>query len=433
MTEGTTEQTRETGEMSAHASPSPPTLRGRWLLLAQVAWVAAAVGALGQFVISIPARYTQLANPTVGVRSALAEIGLSAGGYALYNVTLDTIFVSVFAVVATVIFWRRSNDLVALLVATMLVVWGPLNGLLVLTPSATAGMYPLLQMTVGSALTLVGYMTWMLFFYLFPSGRFVPRWTRWLALCWVLFVGTWIFTPFGPPSWPLPIFNVAILILWGSFPVAQIYRYVRTSDRTQRQQTKWVVFGVAVAIVGTLTTIFTVGAAVDLLPKEVGARMLSMLLMDAFVLFIPLSIGIAVLRARLFDIDVVINRTLVYGSLTATLVALYFGGIVLLQGVIVLLTGQESTIAVVASTLLIAALFNPLRRRIQAFIDRRFYRKKYDAAKTLEAFSARLRDETDLQALNGELTRVVRETMQPSHVSLWLRPDTAPRGSEGQE
>src|SRR5215212_3800816 len=419
--------------MSAYASPSPPTLRGRWLLLAQVAWVAAAVGALGQFVISIPARYSQLANPTVGVRSALAEIGLSAGGYALYNVTLNTIFVSVFAVVATVIFWRRSNDLVALLVATMLVVWGPLNGLLVLTPSATAGMYPLLQMTVGSALTLVGYMTWMLFFYLFPSGRFVPRWTRWLALCWVLFVGTWIFTPFGPPSWPLPIFNVAILILWGSFPVAQIYRYVRTSDRTQRQQTKWVVFGVAVAVAGTLTTIFTMGAAVDLPPRGVGPRMLSMLLMDAFVLFIPLSIGIAVLRARLFDIDVVINRTLVYGSLTATLVALYFGGIVLLQGVIVLLTGQESTIAVVASTLLIAALFNPLRRRIQAFIDRRFYRKKYDAAKTLEAFSARLRDETDLQALNGELTRVVRETMQPSHVSLWLRRDTAPRGSEGQE
>ncbi len=418
--------------MSAHASPSPPTLRGRWLLLAQVAWVAAAVGALGQFVISIPARYSQLAHPTVGARAALAELGLSAGAYALYNVTLDTVFVSVFAVVATVIFWRRSNDPVALLVATMLVVWGPLNGLLVLTPSATAGMYPVLQMTVGSALTFVGYMTWMLFFYLFPSGRFVPRWTRWLALCWVLFCGTWIFTPFGPPSWPLPIFNVAILILWGSFPVAQVYRYLRASDLTQRQQTKWVVFGVAVAVAGTLTTIFTVGAAVDLLPKEVGARMLSMLLMDAFVLFIPLSIGVAVLRARLFDIDMVINRTLVYGSLTATLVALYFGGIVLLQGVIVALTGQESTIAVVASTLLIAALFNPLRRRIQGIIDRRFYRGKYDARKTLDAFSTKLRDETDLEALSGDLVGVVRETMQPAHVSLWLRSETTLKGQQAE-
>ena len=415
--------------MSAQASPSSPTLRGRWLLLAQVAWAAAAVGALGQFVISIPARYSQLAHPTVGVRAALAELGLSASAYALYNVTLDTIFVSVFAVVATVIFWRRSNDPVALLVATMLVVWGPLNGLLVLTPSATAGMYPVLQMTVGSALTFVGYMTWMLFFYLFPSGRFVPRWTRWLALCWVLFCGTWIFTPFGPPSWPLPIFNVAILILWGSFPVAQVYRYLRASDRTQRQQTKWVVFGVAVAVAGTLTTIFTVGAAVDLLPKEVGARMLSML-MDAFVLFIPLSIGVAVLRARLFDIDVVINRTLVYGSLTAALVALYFGGIVLLQRLFVLLTGRQSTLAVVASTLLIAALFTPLRRRIQSFIDRRFYRSKYDARKTPETFSATLRDETNLDALNDDLVRVVRETMQPAYVSLWLRPDTASKGKQ---
>jgi hypothetical protein len=163
-----------------------------------------------------------------------------------------------------------------------------------------------------------------------------------------------------------------------------------------------VMFGIAVAVAGVLTTIFTVGAAVDLSPEEVGPKMLSMLLMDAFMLFIPLSIGIAVLRSRLFDIDVVINRTLVYGSLTATLVALYFGGIVLLQRVFVLLTGEKSTLAVVASTLLIAALFNLLRRRIQSFIDRRFYRRKYDARKTLEALSAKLRDETDFDALNAE-------------------------------
>ena len=392
--------------------------------------MAVAVVALGQFVISVPARYAQLAKPTAGVRAALVELGLSAGGYALYNVILDSVFVSVFAVVAIVIFWRRSEDPVALLVATMLVVWGPLNGLFVLTPSATEGMYPVLQATLGGLVTFVGYMAWMLFFYLFPSGRFVPRWTRWLALSWVLFVSSWILAPFGgPPSWPPALFSAAILVLWGSFPVAQLYRYVRVSDATQRQQTKWVVFGVAVAVVGVLATIFTLGAAVDLPPEQVGPKMLSMLLMDAFMLFIPLSIGIAVLRARLFDIDVVINRTLVYGSLTAMLALVYFGGVATTEAIFRGLTSQEQQpqLAVVVSTLVIAALFNPLRRRNQAFIDRRFYRRKYDARKTLETFSARLREETDLQALNDDLVGVVKETMQPAHVSLWLRPDPAPQ------
>jgi hypothetical protein len=148
---------------------------------------------------------------------------------------------------------------------------------------------------------------------------------------------------------------------------------------------------------------------------------------------LPVAVGIAVLRYRLYDIDIIINRTLVYGSLTATLVALYFGGIVVLQRIFVALTGQQSTLAVVASTLLIAALFNPLRRRIQSFIDRRFYRRKYDARKTLEDFSVKLRDETDLDALEDDLVGVVTGTMQPAHVSLWLRPDTASTRREGQE
>jgi hypothetical protein len=164
-------------------------------------------------------------------------------------------------------------------------------------------------------------------------------------------------------------------------------------------------------------------------PRSLGplAEMAVSTCVYGLIALIPLSIGVAILRSGLYEIDVIINRTLVYGSLTATLVGVYFGGIVVLQRVFVALTGEQSTLAVVASTLAIAALFNPLRRRIQGFVDRRFYRRKYDARKTLEAFSSKLRDETDLQALNDHLARVVAETMQPTHVSLWLRPDTAPQ------
>jgi hypothetical protein len=202
------------------------------------------------------------------------------------------------------------------------------------------------------------------------------------------------------------------------------------------QQIKWIAF--AASFMGVLyLSIMSVGIVSLLVsapetPNDLGTRSLwGALLEDVGVLSfagVPVAIGFAVLKYRLYDIDLLINRTLVYGSLTATLVALYFGGIVVLQRVFVLLTGQQSTLAVVASTLLIAALFTPLRRRIQSFIDRRFYRRKYDARKTLEAFSSKLRDETDLDALSEDLTSVVWETMQPAHVTLWLRPDTVPKG-----
>jgi hypothetical protein len=149
---------------------------------------------------------------------------------------------------------------------------------------------------------------------------------------------------------------------------------------------------------------------------------------------VPIAIGLAVLKYRLYDIDVVINLTLVYGSLTAMLVAVYFGGVATTQTILRALTGQteQPQLAIVVSTLAIAALFNPLRRRIQSFIDRRFYRRKYDARKTLEAFSARLREETDLESLNNDLAGVIRETMQPAHVSLWLRPDRPPKDRQGE-
>ena len=180
----------------------------------------------------------------------------------------------------------------------------------------------------------------------------------------------------------------------------------------ERLQLKWFTYA---AVVG-LSTPLLLSSLVPAVFQMVGP-----IAWTLGFLSLPVSAGGAVLKYRLYEIDLLINRTLVYGLLTAMLVALYFGGVVVLQYAFRALTGSESQLAIVASTLLIAALFNPLRRRVQNFIDHSFYRRKYDAAKTLEAFSAKLREETDIDALNSELLSTVRETMQPEHASLWLR------------
>ena len=216
--------------------------------------------------------------------------------------------------------------------------------------------------------------------------------------------------------------SVALLLISFLFAGASLISRLVLATGQERQQLKWFAYA-AVMIVGGWLGGFFLGSVFEIL-WDVG-----ILVSILGFIFFPVATAIAILKYRLYEIDLIINRTLVYGSLTAILVALYFGGIVVLQRVFVVLTGQKSTLAVVASTLVIAALFTPLRRRIQGFIDRRFYRKKYDARKTLEAFSAKLRDETDLDALSDDLVGVVRETMQPAHVSLWLRPD---RPSEGE-
>jgi hypothetical protein len=216
--------------------------------------------------------------------------------------------------------------------------------------------------------------------------------------------------------------------LLGTLIFAQTYRYLRVSDRSERQQTKWVVFGFSAAII--LWVGIVLADEVVLFFTQAGDlgvlyTLVSRPAMQLASLLVPLSIGVAIVRYSLWDIDIIINRTLVYGALTTLLGLIYFGGVTLLQGVFRTLTGQGDTLAIVASTLVIAALFTPLRRRIQSFIDRRFYRRKYDAAKTLAAFNARLRDETDLNALSAALVEVTQVTMQPEHASLWLRPEAA--------
>jgi hypothetical protein len=201
---------------------------------------------------------------------------------------------------------------------------------------------------------------------------------------------------------------------------------LRRSRGIERQQLKWVAYAAAL----TATSFAASFLAGSLSDRRAVSDTFFLLGVVGFA-SLPVAAGVAILRHRLYDIDVLINRTLVYGALTVSLVLVYLGNVVLLQRIFVTLTAQGSQLAIVASTLAIAALFNPLRRRIQAFIDRRFYRHKYDAAKTLAQFSSRLRDETDLDALNEEMVTVVRETLQPAYVSLWLRP--APERGDGEE
>jgi hypothetical protein len=210
---------------------------------------------------------------------------------------------------------------------------------------------------------------------------------------------------------------VPMLFVAGLGAVISLFVRFRWARGNERQQIKW--FASAAAL--SLVWIIVFGQSTRGLPEAIVA-LSSLLVIPS----IPIATGIAILRYRLYDIDRIINRTLVYGSLTVMLALIYFGGVAATQAIYRALTGQEQQpqLAVVVSTLAIAALFSPLRRRIQSFIDRRFYRRKYDAAKTLEAFSAKLRDETDLERLGDELMGVVQETIEPTHVSLWLRPDT---------
>jgi hypothetical protein len=434
VTERATERGREGVGTAGSRAESSTTIRGRTLLLARAAWVILAVIILGLDAVGIPhayARYRKTCTSTACVESGrltpegvqdLQQLGISPEFYAAYvGVGLATVVTLVFFAVAVVIFWRGSEDRMALFASFTLLIFGgaAINDL--------AGAHPAFRFP-ADLLNYIGQVSFVVFFYFFPDGRFVPRWTRWLALAVALLYIPDIFFPGSALDFlEGPLFFVFI----ASLVFAQVYRYARVSTRAQRQQTKWVVFGFSAALAGFLGTIVLYESVPAIGRSGPLGEMVAETVVYGFLLLIPLSIGVAVLRSRLFDIDLIINRTLVYVSLTVLLVMVYVGCVVSMQYAFrTLLTGQESQLAIVASTLAVAAIINPLRRRIQTFVDRRFYRRKYDARKTLEAFSAKLRDETDLEALNDGLVGVVRDTMQPVHASLWLRPETGAKGED---
>jgi hypothetical protein len=292
-----------------------------------------------------------------------------------------------------------------------------------------------LEITLGILGTLmIPPLPLMLLLLVFPDGRLPSR--RWQIAVWLalgaaglgslaVVVGptTYVGRAAGNVAWPL-----SLLALLASV-ISLFFRW-RGSGGAERQQLKWLAYAgvsIAVALLGGVASGYVSGE------HSYPTVLILSVAIAGLTIGVPVAIGVAMLRYHLYDVDLLINRTLVYGALTGILALVYLGSVVALQAFFRYLTGQDSQLAVVASTLAIAALFSPLRRRIQSFIDRRFYRRKYDARKTLEAFSAKLRDETDLDALRDDLVGAVRETMQPAHVSLWLRPDTASKGQQGDK
>jgi len=280
---------------------------------------------------------------------------------------------------------------------------------------------------------------------LFPTGRLPSRRWRWLGWLTVAFVMVGVILAafssgallgiLGPIQNPLGIegfsniYYKAVLFTMASLltlaAALAVFIRLRRAIGVERQQIKWFAYA-AVATVSAGILAYLIPRVID---TPLWFERVGFALNIAFIPAIPIAIGIAILRYRLYDIDILINRTLVYGSLTLMLALVFFGGVTSTQIVFTALSGQEQLpqLAIVVSTLVIAALFTPLRRRIQSFIDRRFYRRKYDARKTLEAFGSRLRDETDLDALSNDLVGVTRSTMQPEHVGLWIRPEVPPQ------
>ena len=407
-----------------------------WLRLAQIVWVIAVAGILLMGVAGSVLYYERLrqvclaeamvcgqldlATPA-GV-DQLAARGLSLESYALLLVAYRLLTSLIPTVLGILIFYRRRSEPIALLVSFFLISWGQSNGSL----NVLAGSYPLFDIP-AQMLELAGAVMLALFLGLFPNGRMVPR-AYWVVVVYFA-LGYLVQSTLG-----LIDINSGLGTFWSwsgwlatllGGVAAQIYRYLRVSTPIERKKTRWVLFGMALMIIGLMSAVlytvvvsdFTIGGPADLdLPRRIAFLAVTNL---AFVILF-LSIGMAILRSQLFDIDVIIRKSLQYGVLSLLLALVYLGSVVVLQGLFGAAVG-ESPILIVLSTLLIAALFRPLRRRVQAFIDRRFFRQKYDALQILAQFAQTAQDEVSLDALMAELTIVVQETMQPEMVSLWLK------------
>jgi hypothetical protein len=413
------------------SSPASPLIGDRWLRPLRAAWIVCLVITLLFVAVALPILYSQahtlcLQNSCNGPQlteaqtASLHQLGLTLDFYGAGVVALNLAFTIVYCATAALIFVRRSNERMALLSAYFLLIFGGLTfpGI----PDVVTQQYPAFR--VPAALIHVSGATLLvLFFFLFPSGRFVPRWAPWLVPILPVLDALGEFFPGSAYTLErlpavigiIPFYGILLFTLG-----AQIYRYRKVSTLAERQQTKWVVLGVGLGL-GFFLIFVGVGAAFSSsLSGGFLATVVPNAVMYLFMMLIPLSIALAILRYNLWETDLLINRTLVYGSLTLTLAGFYILGVIAVQSLFRAVSGQSSDLAVAIVTLAVAAVFNPWRHRVQRFIDRRFYRHKYDAARMLTLFTVRLRDDVDLDSVTGEMVTVITQTVQPESMTVWL-------------
>jgi hypothetical protein len=399
-------------------------LSGVPLMLARVGCFAVAVFSLVLFVPGLQLMYQRFQSTcatadtclpgqlTVAQAVTLQGMGISVEAYALFELAFTLLIALIWFVVAAIVLARKSDNWMVLLIVAQAFTQGASSAANVFLGSHLVWDVPAQLLGALNSMLLFAFLA------MFPTGRFVPRWLGWFLIP-ALFLA--LVTSFVH----IPLDFLYFFVVMSTLIIAQIYRYRRVSTPLQRQQTKWVILALALVIVGQIASLLPVAFNHDLARSDSLYFAIVDPITNALIALCAVAFAFAILRYRLYEVDVIIRRTLIYGSLTLILAGVYIAGVIGVQTLVNTIAphpgNETSPVLIVITTLLIAALFQPLRRNIQRFIDRRFYRAKYDSRKTLEAFSATLRQEVDLSMLTGQLVSVVTETMQPEHISLWIR------------
>ena len=367
----------------------------------RLGWLAIVLLDMTLFVASLAVRWQELSNPSVGLRANLTQASLSPGFYAGYNMALEVVPALVFLTVALIIFLRKSDDPVGIFISLMLAMFGMAARPVVPTMEALIVAHP----DFTPLVRLVTYLNWVAvfaFFCIFPDGRFYPRWTRYYLAFAALISIPWNFFPdsaLSPWTWPPVLFVPFEIGIWGAGIYARFQRYRHYSNKRQREQTRWVLFGMTLSVVGVIT--FLVPRYIDPTlsdpgnPTAFGYQLISPAMIYLFALCTPVALTISILRYRLWNIDLIISRTLVYIPLTAVLAGAYTAAITLFQKIFMAATGEESDAAIVVTTLIVASLFTPIKNKLQTVVDKRF-KESHDPISELAAFSKQVESVLDV-------------------------------------